>query len=329
MNEDAPSSEGAEAGTKKFTIVLMTIYSVENAGIRYVSAALQRAGFETHIIFLRDWVHNRLEMPSDQDIRMALDIIREKKADLVGLGFMSSLFSMAKKVTEDIQAEFPELPIMWGGIHPTSVPEECIPHCDYLCVGEGEKAAIDLCEALRDGGDVTNIPNIWAKVDGEVHRNKPRPLIQDLDWLPFPDTADENKFYIEKGKLTIEEPWKRSAEYRIYFSRGCPYNCSYCYVSILRDVYEEKGKQFYRARSVEHILGELEHMQKTFPKIARVKIDDDTSFAFGEDWMEEFLEKYPQANWQALRVSADPADVASRDALQARRRRPCARPDGD
>ena len=82
MTEDALSTDGAKAGNKKFTIVLLTIYSVENAGIRYVSAALQRAGFETHIIFLRDWVHNRLEMPSDQDIRMALDIIREKEADL-------------------------------------------------------------------------------------------------------------------------------------------------------------------------------------------------------------------------------------------------------
>jgi radical SAM superfamily enzyme YgiQ (UPF0313 family) len=294
MQEDAPSTESSETTDKKFTIVLMTIYSVENAGIRYVSAALQRAGFETHIIFLRDWVHNRLEMPSEQDISMALDIIREKKADLVGLGFMSSLLSMATKVTADIAAAFPDLPIMWGGIHPTSVPEECIPYCDFVCVGEGEQAAIDLCEALRDGTDVTEIPNIWSKTEGEVYRNKPRPLIQDLDWLPYPDVADDNKYYIESGRLTIEEPWKRSAEYRIYFSRGCPYNCSYCYVSILRDVYDEKGKQFYRARSVEHILGELEHMERVFPNVARIKIDDDTSFAFGESWMEEFLDKYPK-----------------------------------
>jgi anaerobic magnesium-protoporphyrin IX monomethyl ester cyclase len=292
--EDAISTEPVKAGEKKFTVVLMTVYSVENAGIRYVSAALQRAGFETHIIFLRDWIHNCLEMPSDQDIQMALDIIKEKDADMIGIGFMSSLLPMVEKISKDIRGAFPDTPMMWGGIHPTSVPEECIPHCDFVCVGEGEMAAIDLCESLRDGGDVTSIPNIWANIEGEIHRNKPRPLIQDLDWLPYPDTADENKFYIENGRLTIEEPWKRSAEYRIYFSRGCPYNCSYCYVSILRDVYDEKGKQFYRARSVEHILGELEHMEKTFPKIARIKIDDDTSFAFGEAWMEEFLEKYPK-----------------------------------
>jgi anaerobic magnesium-protoporphyrin IX monomethyl ester cyclase len=288
------SQKPAQLGRKKpFTIVLMTIYSIENAGIRYISAALQREGFETHIIFLRDWVHNRLEMPSDKEFQLVLDLIKQKGADMVGLGFMSSLLPMAREATRRIKAAFPDIPMTWGGIHPTSVPEECIDEVDYLCVGEGEMAVIDLCNALATGGDTTTIPNIWANANGKVFQNKPRPLIQNLDWLPYPDTADDNKYYIEKDKYTVEEPWKRGAEYRIYFSRGCPYNCSYCYVSILRDVYNEKGKKFYRARSVEHILGELEHVRGSFPKMARIKIDDDTSFAFGDEWMDEFLEKYP------------------------------------
>jgi anaerobic magnesium-protoporphyrin IX monomethyl ester cyclase len=289
----AKPSEATSAPKRPFTVVLMTIYSVENAGIRYVSAALQREGIETHIVFLRDWVHNRLSMPSDREFQMVLDVIREKKADLVGLGFMSSLLPMAQEATRRIKAAFPSTPIVWGGIHPTSSPDECIQEVDYVCQGEGEIAAIDLCNALRSGGDTTQIPNIWANKNGQVFKNPPRPLIQDLDWLPYPDTRDDNKYYIEKDKVMVEEPWKRTAEYRIYFSRGCPYNCSYCYVSILRDVYNEKGRKFYRARSVEHILGELEHIQKTFPKVARIKIDDDTSFAFGDEWMEEFLAKYP------------------------------------
>jgi radical SAM superfamily enzyme YgiQ (UPF0313 family) len=279
---------------KPFTVVLMTIYSVENAGIRYLSAALSRAGFQTHVIFLRDWVHNMLTMPSDKEIQMAIDIIREKKANLVGIGFMSSLFKMAHHVSDCIKKACPDIPIIWGGIHPTSVPHECAHLTDYLCVGEGELAMIELCEKLWRGEDTTNIKNIWANVGGKIYRNPVRPLIHDLDWLPYPDTADENKYYIEKGKLRIEEPWKRTAEYRCYFSRGCPYNCSYCYVSILRDVYNEKGKKYYRHRSVEHILGELEMVRKTFPRLARVKIDDDTSFAFGDEWLDEFVEKYPK-----------------------------------
>lgn len=277
-----------------FHVTLMTIYSVENAGIRYVSAALQREGFDTSIIFLRDWVHNSLTMPTEEEIEIAMEIIEQKRPKLIGLGFMSSLYPIALEVTRRIQERFPDIPIVWGGIHPTSVPEECIGDIDYLCVGEGEMAAVDLCNALRDGTDTTNIPNVWANVDGQIYQNKPRPLTQDLDWLPYPDVRDDNKFYIEKNDFTIEEPWKRTAEYRIYFSRGCPYNCSYCYVSILRDVYNEKGKKFYRARSVDHIMGELRMARKLFPKVARIKVDDDTSFAFGDAWMNEFLERYPK-----------------------------------
>ncbi len=294
--EVTPTTAPVRAGEapRPFHVVLMTIYSVENAGIRYLSAALQRAGFETTIVFLRDWRHNRLVLPPDDEIDLALDLIRDKGADLVGIGFMSSLFTMADEVTRRIKARFPDLPVVWGGIHATSVPEECIPRVDYLCVGEGEPAIVDLATALQQGGDDTEIPNIWANKNGQVFRNKPRPLITDLDWLPYPDVEDDNKYYIEDGRVLNEEPWKRTAEYRIYFSRGCPYNCSYCYVSILRDVYDEKGRKFYRARSVEHILGELEYIKHRFPKVARIKIDDDTSFAFGPQWMEEFIEKYPK-----------------------------------
>ena len=296
-HENAPhlSADNPPQGANgRFHVALITIYSVENAGIRYISAALQRIGVETTIIFLRDWVHNRLEMPSEKEFSILMDTLHEKKPDLIGVGFMSSLLPMAKELTRRLQNTFPTIPRIWGGIHPTSVPEECIEYVDYLCIGEGEVAICDLVRAMSDGEPTHEIPNIWKRdPDDTVHENKPRPLIQDLDWLPYPDTADDNKYYIEKGKVTIEEPWKRGAEYRIYFSRGCPYNCSYCYVSILRDVYDEKGRKFYRARSVEHILGELEHMSKTFPKIARIKVDDDTSFAFGQEWMDEFLEKYP------------------------------------
>jgi len=169
----SPSRSAAPAAHRPFTVVLMTIYSVENAGIRYVSAALQRAGFQTHIVFLRDWRHNMLDMPSDKEIDIALDIIGQKKADLVGIGFMSSLTPMAREVTRRIKKRYPSTPIVWGGIHPTSVPEECIGEVDYVCVGEGEMAAIDLCTALRDGTDTTNIPNIWAHVNARCTRTSP------------------------------------------------------------------------------------------------------------------------------------------------------------
>lgn len=286
--------QGWYASPKDFRVALLAIYSVENTGIRSLSAALKRAGFDTTIIFLRDWVNNKLEMPSDQDIELTSEIIRRRQINLLGLGFMSSLYPMAKAISQRLKAKFPDIPQVWGGIHVTSVPEECVGDVDYMCVGEGEAPLIDLCNRLCQQKPTHDIPNIWAYQNGQIYRNNVRPLIADLDCLPYPDTDDSNKFYIENGKVSIEEPWKRTAEYRIYMSRGCPYNCSYCYVSIMRQTYGEKGQHFYRHRSVEHVLGELEQIKKTFPRLARVKVDDDTSFAFPEPWINEFCEKYPE-----------------------------------
>ncbi len=102
LGQRVQPAPGADPSERPFHVVLVTIYSVENAGIRYVSAALKRAGFDTTIVFLRDWRHNQLDMPSDREFRMVLDIIRQKGADMVGLGFMSSLLPMARVLSRRV-----------------------------------------------------------------------------------------------------------------------------------------------------------------------------------------------------------------------------------
>lgn len=291
---EQPSPQPAAVpGPAGFPVVLVAIYSVESAGLRYLSATLKRAGFPTTCVFLRDWRNNCLDMPTGEEFGMVLDIVRRKSPGLVGLGFTSSLHPMAKELTLRLKSAFPHLPVLWGGIHPTSVPEECIQdECDMLCIGEGEEALLELAERMAGGLDYGDVRNIWVKRDGEIVRNPCRPLLQDLDWLPYPDIDADTKYYIEHGRCTNEEPWLRTAEYRMYFSRGCPYNCSYCYVSILREVYDEKGKRYYRHRSVQHVIGEIEHAMSRFKRIGHVKVDDDTSFAFGKEWIEEFCREW-------------------------------------
>lgn len=289
-----PTATQAPATARRpFTVVLITIYSVENAGLRYLSATLKRAGYQCYCVFLRDWRHNLLEMPSEKEFGMVMDLVAEKKPDLIGIGFMSSLYQMSRELTRRLKYCFPETPVLWGGIHVTSVPEECIQdECDMLCVGEGEEAMLELVERMAGGQDYCDVRNIWVKHDGQVYRNPLRPLLADLDWLPYPDIEADTKFYIDDDRCRNEEPWLRTAEYRVYFSRGCPYNCSYCYVSILRDVYDEKGKKYYRHRSVPHIIGEMQYVKSKFARIGHVKVDDDTSFAFGQEWLDEFCREW-------------------------------------
>ena len=91
----------------RFPVVLIAIYSVESAGLRYLSATLKRAGFPTTCVFLRDWRNNCLEMPSEQEFALALDIVRRQAPGLVGISFTSSLHPMAKELTRRLKTAFP------------------------------------------------------------------------------------------------------------------------------------------------------------------------------------------------------------------------------
>jgi radical SAM superfamily enzyme YgiQ (UPF0313 family) len=275
---------------KKITTVLCTFYGTENAGIRYLSAALRSAGYPVHTVFFREWRNNNITMPPDEEIDLFMNLVRELKADLVGFGFISSLYPIARKVTERVQKEL-QIPVIWGGIHATSDPDRCLETADMLCVGEGDEALVELVRKMSQGEDCSTIQNIWVKKDGVAVKNPIRGLIEDLDSLPYPDIFPDNKYLIDDGKVTPGEPMLRGAEYRVYASRGCPYNCSYCYNSILRKIYKGKGK-YYRHKSVKYLIGELLEVKKRFTKLRRVKLDDDTAFALEKEWIDEFCSEY-------------------------------------
>ncbi len=273
-----------------FHIVLVALYGTENAGVRYLQAFLKREGFKVSVVFFREWRNNNNQYPTQEDVDLLINLLKKLNPSLVGFSFISSFVSIARDLTLQIKKNL-DVPILWGGIHATTSPEECLEYADFVCIGEGEGPLLDLSKALSSGNSPKNIPNIWLKEEGKVHKTPSRMLIQDLDILPFPDYTDEGKYLIDFGKVYEGEPTRKGAEYRIYCSRGCPYACSYCYNSILKRIYKGKGK-YYRHRSPHHVIEELKQAKKLFPKLRRVKIDDDTAFAFGKDWVEEFCRLY-------------------------------------
>ncbi|MFH1791618.1 MAG: radical SAM protein, partial [Candidatus Omnitrophota bacterium] len=138
-------------------------------------------------------------------------------------------------------------------------------------------------------GDWSGIKGICYREGGSTVCGETGQLISDLDALPFQDYGGGNKFFIEGSRVRRVDPLVAARELRVFASRGCPFNCSYCYNSILRSMYP--GQRYHRIRSVDSVIGEIERALSVFKNIRKVKFDDDT-FVFPRDWVIEFSKEY-------------------------------------
>jgi len=137
----------------------------------------------------------------------------------------------------------------------------------------------ELCQALaQEGGDPTRIANLWVKHGGKVTRNELRPLISNLDVLPY---ADREVFHFEKLLATFYE-----AEFM--GSRGCPFQCAYCVNHTLMELYRGKGP-YVRYRSVDNLLEEVKQVVARYPGITIIGFHDDT-FTLNKLWLQDFAQ---------------------------------------
>ena len=293
-------------------VLLITPYGFQNAGVRLLSAVLRREGFEASILFLKGWRNNDVQPPTAQEYRLLQDHVRQLGPELIGIGFGTPHLKVVTELTRRLRAVSPAH-IVWGGVHPTIVPEDGIEHADSVCVGEGELPLVDLARALRDGAPVERIPNLWVRSGAEVVRNPPRPLIQALDELPFGELAGGEMAWIDGGRLVQGNPAVDNALYRVFASRGCPFRCAYCYNSQFRQIYAGLGR-YHRVRSVANVIDELAAARRALPALRRVRFDDDT-FVFPRRWIEELCREYPRRVGLPFDILLNP-QAASADTLR-------------
>ena len=130
---------------------------------------------------------------------------------------------------------------------------------------------------LETGKEINNIQNIWVKKNGKIFKNGVRPLINNLDELPFPD----KDLFFKYGAF--------SKRYYIMAARGCPYECSYCYNKQLKELCNN-SKNYYRLRTVESLINELKWALKRY-KYKKIYFYDDI-FGLNIKWLREFADKY-------------------------------------
>ena len=238
---------------------------MEPLGVTYLSSVLKRAGHQTRLVAI-----------TQGDL---FDVVDAFKPELLGYSLSTGYEQRFFDINLELKKRYNALSV-FGGAHPTFFPEMIEqPGVDAVCLGEGELALAEFVEALDDGKLPTDVANFWVKDNGTIHRNPVRPLVEDLDTIPFPD---REIFCHYAGKHQIKTMF-------MIATRGCPYDCSYCFNHAYRELYAGKGKAV-RSRSVENVIQEaLELKQRYRPEI--ILFQDDT-FILSQDWVLEFSKEY-------------------------------------
>lgn len=286
----------------KITFITATPSDISAFGVRILSSYLREVGHETQILFLPGGIEN---LRHEQEVvyqypPYILEQITKvcRDSDLIGLSFMTLYFDRARQITKHIKEEL-KAPVIWGGTHATVKPEESIQYADIVCVGEGEYALAELMEKMEKGQEYHDVMNLWFSDNGK--RNGLRPVIKDLDSLPFFDFSLKNHYIHHQDKdeilpmsdALLERYLPRLADmdghlqvaYRSMSSRGCPHRCSYCASS---------AQSKLRRRSVDNMIDELVEVKKRFPFIKLINFFDDTFFAAPSEYFRELGKAYKE-----------------------------------
>jgi anaerobic magnesium-protoporphyrin IX monomethyl ester cyclase len=189
----------------------------------YLAASLREAGFPDVRILDLDFlggVAPHLERA-----------VADFAPDLVGITSYTHNVGLAAAVAADVKRLRPESVTVLGGFHASALPERTLrefPALDLLVFGEGERTIVDLARALSEGKPAAGIAGIAVREDGGIRLGPPRPFIDPLDDLPFPDRGlvPVTRYVPDPGN------YYRLPSTGILFSRGCPFHCAYCSKSV-------------------------------------------------------------------------------------------------
>ena len=162
------------------------------------------------------------------------------------------------------------------GLHPSARPKECLKQAnvDFVVIGEQEMTTLELAGVLEKGkfGDFKEVKGLGFVQNGEVIITPARPVIEDLDSLPFParHLLPMKQFFEAAKKIPISGNLKKPSV-RMLTSRGCPYGCIFCSNHIVM------GRK-WRARSAENVVAEIEQIVKTYGIRQIDFLDDNIAF---------------------------------------------------
>lgn len=264
-----------------------TFSNVLPTGIGYLSESLTANGIDNEVFDLN------LENESKRNL---FKKISEYKPDLAAFSMMTLNYRYNYYVMREIKQSFKGLTVITGGPHASTMREKVLedaPWIDLACVMEGEKAIVELCQGL----ELPSIKGlIYRGVNGKVIYTGDREFIADLDEIPFPKYE---KFRKDNYSSLIS----------IISSRGCPYSCIYCPVSLAI------GKKL-RFRSAKNIVDEIEYHYKNGYREFSFR---DDNFTFKEEHVHNICDEIDRRGLKGLYLMCDNgirADKVNENLLQ-------------
>lgn len=229
--------------------------------LAYLSSVLKKEGHETLIL---DGTAPCKRL-SEEEIEKKIE---EFQPDFIGVTLTIDYVPRTYKYLNQLRKL--NIPIVAGGPHANCLPEEVLQYgAEIVAIGEGEETILELAEYFLGKKKLENIKGICFKKNGKSKYTKPRPLIKNLDKIPFPDYES----FPIANYTGSKDPSSNPVFWSIFSSRGCPYNCTFC------SSHNVFGRTF-RSRSPKNVIQEIEHLAEKYGA---------TMFAFQDD--EAFIDK--------------------------------------
>ncbi|MFH1751767.1 MAG: radical SAM protein [archaeon] len=292
-------------------VVLMSSWSNIDStslplGIGYIASVLKQNGFQV------DYIDRTLITEDDKIVER----LNELKPDVVGVAIMTPTFSAGKKMTALARKCVAKPLVVVGGPHPTVWPEKCLEdkNVDIAVIAEGEYTMLELMQALRDKKTLQGIKGIFYKdKNGKIIKNLPRPFIDNIDELPFPDFKLLNVDFYSKliGDFPTIIP-----QTMVMAGRGCPFNCSYC-----QPTGEKLAGRKLRIRSPKNLVDELEWLKNTYG-FTSFKLGCDT-LTVNKKWVKDFADEMVQRKLNIIFLICTRVDCVDEQVIKDLKRAGC------
>ena len=245
-------------------------------GLGSLVSVTKNADHETKVLVLTEADH----------ILEYKDELQAFQPDVVGFSSVSSQYVFIKKLAKMTKEFSSDIITVCGGVHPTLSADSLL-ECDSLdglFRGESELSFVEFLGRIQSGQDYSGTENFAYVADGQVVSNPMKPLIQDLDILPDPD-KDTYPYHASSIVTTGAAPF--------FFTRGCPFTCTYCFNQHFADLYDRK-RNFPRFRSAEKCIQEIERVMEKYHEDIRYVFIGDDIFGPNDAWRNEFCSKYKE-----------------------------------